>query len=117
MLPIMSDNEVAILYAQTPTTATSQDNAPVPASKRDKEIQQRLEALGVTDDALLSTLFDLAMTGAKIETTRDAKGNVIKQKITEDPGIKIRAIEKILELKEGRPKSVKRMYAEDIDWG
>ena len=75
-----------------------------------------LAAVGVTHESLLENLAQIA-TDATIRTTvRDGKGQVVSETTKEDPNLRIKATEKLIELISPSPRSVKRGYIEEIEW-
>jgi hypothetical protein len=75
-----------------------------------------LKKLGVSHEVLFSNLADLATRGVRREVVRDGEGKILHEKIIEDPAIRLKATEKLLEYLDERPRSIKRGYVEEIEW-
>ena len=75
-----------------------------------------LAKIGVTQESLLTNLANIATNGSRVETIRDSKGNVVQTKTIEDPAIRMKATEKLLNLITPGPKYQKRAYVEETEW-
>jgi len=84
-------------------------------AKADERINM-LSSIGVTHESLLANLADIAQTGTKRVITKDAQGSVVKEVISEDPGVRLAATAKLLEIFEPKPKRSKRGYIEETEW-
>ena len=87
-----------------------------PVPRRPDAAQQALAKLGITAEDLVGNLAELATRGEKRVTVRDGKGKVLTETITEDPSIRLKATKALIELVQGKPKKIKRGYAEEIEW-
>ena len=74
-----------------------------------------LDDLGATEESLLSSLLEIAQTGASRKIVRDGKGNTIQEIITEDGNLRLKAVEKLIELR-NQPARRRIMYAEDVEY-
>lgn len=100
-------------------TARQQSVSPArrsPAQRRQQEVSDALDNLGVTDDSLFNALVEVAMHGRTTRVERDGQGRVIKEVITESASDKLKAIEKLIDLRNPVPLRKRVGYMEDTEY-